>query len=223
MKNRYDNLLRENNKAILDLVAYNPILFIMTAKEIEKVYKDGDRVLEIGTGEGDSAFPVFEHTKAHIDLLDISQEMLNIAKEKLSKFTTRAEYICEDANKYLEKASSYNIIFSGWTIHNFNHVDQLTLLRSIYESLTPEGYFFLMDKVYPDTGGEILLKKQNERYSRYLPEDVASAIIAHEIEDATDQYRLQEGVLMRMLGEIGFKEVKIIDRIERDVVIKAKK
>lgn len=223
MKNRYDNLLRKYNKDILDLVPYNPFLFVITAKEIEKIFTKEDLILEIGAGEGNSALPILQHTNVNIDLLDISNEMLEIAKENLKRYVDRIEYICEDANEYLQRSPSYSIIFSGWTVHNFNNEDKNTLLRSIYNNLAPEGHFFLMDKVYPVSGGDELLKKQNERYSRYLPKEVASAIIAHEIEDASDLYRLDEESLLRTLKEIGFSLVTIIDRIERDVVIKAKK
>ncbi len=223
MKNRYDNLLRKYNKDILDLVPYKPFLFVITAKEIEKVYREGDKILEIGTGEGDSALPILKHTKGDIDLLDVSKEMLDIAKENLKEFSQRTHYICEDANDYLKKSGAYNIIFSAWTIHNFNNEDKKVLLNSIFANLSQGGHLFIMDKVYPVAGGLELLKKQNERFERYLPEEVAAEIVAHEKEDSSDEYRLDEESFLKSLKEIGFSSVEIIDRVERDVVIIAKK
>lgn len=224
MKNRYNNLLRKYNKDIIDLVPYNPFLFILGAKEISKLYKNDCRVLEIGTGEGDSALPILERTEIKLDLLDVSKEMLDKARVKLKAYRDRTKYICEDAYSYLKNSDAYNIIFAAWTVHNFTDVDKEKLIKSIYSNLASNGYFVLMDKVYPKfDGGVDLLKKQNRRFSRYLPPKVSSAIIQHEVMDSKTPYRLDEGYLMKLLKEAGFKSINLVDRVERDIILIAKK
>ena len=52
---------------------------------------------------------------------------------------------------------------------------------------------------------------------------IAKAIIDHEIEDASDDYRMEEAPLFEMLTDVGFRSVEIVDRVERDIVLVGRK
>lgn len=223
MKNRYDDILRIHNQEIIDLVPYNPILFIEAAKIISGVYTEGHRVLEIGSGEGDSALPILARTDARLELLDVSEEMLEIARERLKSYAARTTFVCEDAYDYLSRGGSYDVIFSAWTVHNFKQEDKIKLFEAIYKNLAPGGIFLLLDKVYPASDKEKLFEHQCARYRAFLSEEVASAIIAHEQEDMNDKYRLDEGPLLDSLKKVGFSNIKIHDRVERDIILAASK
>ncbi len=223
MKNRYGSILTKYNQDILKLVPYNPFLFNVGANEIKRLAKNNARILEIGSGEGDSALPILEQTSVSLDLLDVSKEMIALSKQTLKKYNGRARFICEDAYTYLKRAEPYDIIFSAWTLHNFNQADKEKLVRATFANLKPGGMFMLLDKVYPISGGATLLKKQNDRYARHAIPKVARAIIAHEIEDASDTYRMDERPLLKLFNQIGFRKLEIIDRVERDVVLLAQK
>jgi ubiquinone/menaquinone biosynthesis C-methylase UbiE len=222
MKNRYIKILRKYNQDILELLPYNPLLFNLTAKEIKGIYKKGARILEIGAGEGDSALPILKHTDASLDLLDVSDEMLATAKKILSSYKNRVRFICEDGYDYLKKSESYDIIFSSMTVHNFNQEDKKRMFEIIYKNLKKGGSFILMDKIYPMKGRKELLKIQIDRYKRYLPKIAAEAITKHEIEDMSDNYRMDEKPLLKLLNQIGFK-TEITQRVERDCILIAKK
>ncbi len=224
MKNRYDNLLEKYNEEIIDLNPYNPILFYVTAFEIAKKYKDGDRVLEIGCGQGDSTVPVLERTGANLDLLDVSPTMIETAKEKLTTYQDRTSFVCEDAYEYLKIADPYDTIFSCWTIHNFPNSERLELLKLAYQNLTDDGMLVIAEKIYPENADlEKMLDHQNKRY-RYMTSDKArEEMIAHEIQDTTDLYRIDEDEITKQLKEIGFSRVEIADRVERDAVLVAYK
>ncbi len=223
MKNRYDNLLRKYNQDIIELCPYNPILFRECAKLIAKHHSSATRVLELGSGEGDSALPVLEGTNARLDLLDISPEMNEIAAEKLSKYAKRIRFICRDAHDYLRESESYHIIYSAWTVHNFSQENKKELLETIYKNLADDGIFILLDKVYPAGDREALLKHQNDRYKRFLAPEAAQAIIDHEREDASDEYRMDEAPFLDLMKHAGFSKIEIVDRIERDVLLLASK
>ncbi len=79
-----------------------------------------------------------------------------------------------------------------------------------------------MDKVYPKKDAQELLNIQLARY-KYLPADVAAEITSHEIQDTTDDYRIDEKTFLPLLSEIGFKNITIADRVERDIVLIAHK
>ena len=211
MQNRYDDILRINNEAIIKLSPANDILRYITALEFKRHYKAGMRVLELGCGEGDSARDILKLTDAPIDMLDISAEMIEQCKTNLVTYIKNLNFICSDASTYLRRCDPYEIIASSWTLHNLKQSDKKEVLQGVYGKLSENGVFILMDKVYPATGGRELFDLQMKRY-RYLDPDVAKEIVAHE-----------EMPFLSVLKQIGFKNVQIIDRVERDIVLLAYK
>jgi len=222
MKNRYGKNLRDFNQHILQLTPANETLRLVVAYEFAKLHTSKKRTLEIGCGEGDSAKYLLENSKANIDLLDSSPEMVALCKKALRNFSQRTTYICEDALTYLEKSSPYDLIFSEWTIHNFSWQEKRELLYAIYNNLKPGGSFILMDKVYQDKNARQSLDVQLKRFS-YLPKKVAQAIIAHEEQDFQVEFRMSQKQFLSELKKVGFTSVTLIDRVERDVVIVAEK
>jgi ubiquinone/menaquinone biosynthesis C-methylase UbiE len=230
MENRYDGLLQANNRVILDLTPANGVLRVVLALLLWHYYRKrpNQRILEIGCGEGDSiadflalvppAHPYFQLDATDVVLLDSSEEMIAACRRRFATFTgMHLGYVCDDALKWLEWERQ-EIVTSSWTIHNFKWPEKIVLFKEICKSLPEGGVFLLMDKIYPDTGVAALLEAQCRRYGALKP-DVRDAIIAHEREDATDEYRMEETQTIAFLHEIGFSSVEIIDRVERDVVL----
>ena len=222
MKNRYGKELRDSNQLILELSPANQTLRTIVALEFNKIYRSGRKTLEIGCGEGDSAAYILHSSTAELDMLDASPEMISISKKRLKQYAKRTSYICEDALTYLERSSSYDIIFSEWTIHNFTWSDKRALFAAIYGNLKPRGWFIFMDKVYPKRGARELLEIQLKRYN-YLPRKATCEIIAHEKQDYLDEYRMDQKQFIAALKKAGFTSPMIIDRVERDIVVIAKK
>lgn len=222
MENRYEEDLRKNNQAILKLSPANDTLRFIVAKEFSKVFSMGNRVLEIGCGEGDSARHILENSNAALDLLDVSPEMIEESKKSLAGYSGRINFVCEDGLTYLESSDAYDIIYSEWTIHNFTWEDKEKLLHAVYKNLSPGGWFIFMDKVYPDVGGEALLNQQLNRY-KYLSEESCKEITDHERQDYLDEFRMNETQFLSVLTRAGFITPLIIDRVERDLVIIAQK
>ena len=79
-----------------------------------------------------------------------------------------------------------------------------------------------MDKVYEDADKSQALDEVLKRFA-YLPPKIAEAIIEHEKQDFTDEYRIDESPFLEELPSIGFTNVSIIDRVECNVVIGATK
>lgn len=226
-KNRYDDKLREGNQLILDLTPANYVLRIELSLEVKKLLQDkNSKILEIGVGEGDlTKYVLKENNGISIDCLDISQDMLDLANENLSKFKDRLNFICADALGFLkENSPKYDLIISSWTIHNFPWSDKLSLFQEIFSSLNFGGKFLLMDKLYPDISEQSkqLFDLQIKRYV-YLSEELKNEIIAHEKQDLLDDYRMEETQTINELKKIGFKNIKILDRVERDVLLMVEK
>lgn len=225
MKNRYIGLLHKYNREICAMDPADYTLRVALAAEVKKHYRKGKRVLEIGCGEGDSAAPILKYTSAPMDLLDISAVMIRDCKNNLKQYAKRTKYICQDAFEYLKGDEHYDIIISSWTVHNFTKPNQRKLLQTIFDNLKPKGKLLLLEKIYPDKGGKRLFELNVRRYREYgtMPVDAQKAIIEHETQDYNLKYRLTETPLIKELKKIGFKNIKIVDRVERVVVLSAGK
>jgi ubiquinone/menaquinone biosynthesis C-methylase UbiE len=222
MKNRWDDILLQYNEEILELCPAHGSLRLINACEIKRFGVGRQKILDVGCGEGHSAESVFQKMNVHIDLLDISPEMIRRAEKRLAPFRDRADYICSDALQYLQICAPYDIIFSQYTIHNFTWPDKERLLRAIYEKLSPGGIFLCLDRIFPDDDARRVQAVQTKRY-RYLSRHIRNAIVGHEKIDYTEDYRMGERRTIGSLKKIGFKRVKIIDRVERDALILAEK
>lgn len=222
VKNRYDDVLRIHNREIIALTPANGTLRYVLACELRDIYEPGDRVLEIGCGEGESTIPLLEETTASLDVLDVSPEMIRSCKRAVAAFRGRVRFIIEDALAYLREVEPYDVILSSWTIHNFRWKEKRALLEAVYRNLAPGGSFLMMDKVYPAARQEQLLELQARRY-RHLDPETRRAIIEHEKADRTDAYRIDEKSFLTTLRSIGFQSAVITDRVERDVVLVARK
>lgn len=229
LQNRYDDILREHNQEIINLSPANQTMRIELALEIKKILEQNPdaKVLEIGVGEWDATKYILQHNPGiHIDCLDISAEMIASAKQSLWEQSQRVNFIQDDAYEFLqkEKNNQYGIITSSWTIHNFPWEDKKRLFPKIYDKLIDGGALLLMDKIYTDYNVEnVYLKSvQNQRY-QYLPAEVREAIMAHEEQDFDAKYRMQDSQIRKVLEDSGFGYISTLDRIERDVLLTAKK
>ena len=223
MKNRYVNLLHTYNQEIIELSPAHLVLRIAAALEIKKRLKKTSRVLDLGCGEGDSAEYILNRTIANLDLLDISPDMIRDCKKRLAKYKNRLQFICQDAWEYLLQTQPYDIITMSWTLHNFPKTDQTALLKAIFQNLRKGGVLVLMDKVYPDKDSKKFLDLQLERYKKYLPSKAVKAIVDHEMQDYSAEYRLTEKPFIALLKKLGFKKVELANRAERDVGVVAQK
>lgn len=222
VENRYTGILVKGYPKLLEISPAHPTLRVLLALELKKIARPGLRVLDFGCGEGDSIIPIMEHTDLKMDALDISEEMLEKCKKNISKYLDRVNLICEDALSYLQRCGEYDIITCSWTLHNFTHEDKRKILKKVHEKLSDEGIFILMDKVYPDSNSKWMMDKQNQR-NEYLHKELRDAIVAHEEDDYGEEYRMDEIPFVRELRNLGFKDIRILDRVEREIVLVAHK
>ncbi len=226
MENRYKGKLRVDNQKLIEILPASATLAISTAAELKKIENVSNlKILDVGIGEGNFAEYLFEYNpEIKIDGVDISSEMIESAREKLSG--KNVNLICEDGLKYLRNFDgNYDVIVSSWTIHNFKWKEKIALFKEIYSKLSFGGKMLLMDKIYPDDefGKEFYLVLQNKRYANCLSEDLAKNMLLHEYQDFSDDYRMDEAELIKILKEIGFQNIRIVDRVEREAVLVAEK
>lgn len=225
--NRYGEELRKYDRFIIDMVPSNKTLKLVLALELREITKGQNnlKVLEIGCGEGELTKDVLYYNKnIKLDALDISDEMISVSRNNVKEYSDRINFICEDVFVFLKKNVKYDVIFTSWTIHNFTKTEQKHILELIFNALNENGVFLIMDKFYPDDKSvqEDLLQNQLQRY-KYMDDNSRKSVYEHEQQDFSDEYKLEESAGLKILKNIGFKDISLIDRVERDVVIVAKK
>ena len=103
------------------------------------------KILDIGAGTGLlTNFLVNQFPKATYTLIDISDEMLNIAKQRFHHMNT-VTYIKADYKNFLE-AGKYDIIVSALSIHHLTNLEKKKLYQGVFKSLRKGGVFINGDQ-----------------------------------------------------------------------------
>lgn len=103
-------------------------------------------VLDLGAGTG--LMSLFVHSRfphAAITLTDISDKMLDRAKERFSESPGSFSYLISDYRDGLR--GNYDIIISALSIHHLNAAEKKKLFYDVYSSLATGGVFINADQV----------------------------------------------------------------------------
>ena len=104
--------------------------------------KPGQKVLDIATGIGEPALTVAKVVgdNGKIIAIDVSSEMLSIARERASELgVTNVEFQESDAEKMNFSEGEFDSIVSRWGLMFLPNVQ--TTLESVYKMLAPKGKF----------------------------------------------------------------------------------
>ncbi len=179
------------------------------------------RILDVATGTGDLSIMMAKHCKgAKIRAVDISENMLEIAKKKAYKAKLDDKILFQKANveSLPFEDNTFNYCTISFGIRNFENIDKS--LKEIYRCLKPGGKLFILEfgkkpsskflqffyKIYskvwiPFVGGLI---SHNMPAYKYLPESISEFVHRRE--------------LSRQLKNIGFGAVNY-NKLANGIVI----
>lgn len=149
------------------------------------------QVLEFGCGTGSTAILHAPFVK-HIDAIDVSQEMIRIAKDKLEPAGVQnVTFRVADMDGFQATPESYNAVLGLNILHLLD--DRMAAMRKVYKALKPGGHFIsstaclrekllftLIDPLFP---------------------------LMHALGQWPKVYRLSASRIQRDMEEIGFKTV----------------
>ncbi|MDG4476605.1 class I SAM-dependent methyltransferase [Thiovibrio frasassiensis] len=108
------------------------------------------RVLDLGAGTGMlSSLVAKKFAQTRITLLDISQEMLDKAKERFAGMEERLEFIAGDYANGLE--GQFDVILSALSIHHLTDTQKIKLFKNIHNALPEGGIFINADQILGPT------------------------------------------------------------------------
>lgn len=110
------------------------------------------RLLELGTGTGETARRVLvHHPSAHLVGIDASESMLARAREALPDADLRVARL-EDPLP----GGPFDLVFSVLTIHHLDGAGKADLFARVASVLEPNGRFVLGDVVVPDDPADVV-------------------------------------------------------------------
>ncbi len=107
-------------------------------------------ILDVGAGTGLlSSFLMERYPEASFTLIDISEKMLEIAKERFGN-NSNVKYIIADYSKY-DFAEEYDLVVSALSVHHLEDEEKKELYKKTYSILKQNGIFINADQIYGET------------------------------------------------------------------------
>lgn len=121
-----------------DKAQNTPSLF---AEYVEKLLKPGESILELGCGNGrDTIF--FADKGYKVTAIDASDVAIDSLVRKYN--AKNIWFICDDFTRSaVVKASQYKYVYSRFTLHAINAVQENEMLHNVFQALKPHGKFFV--------------------------------------------------------------------------------
>ena len=107
-------------------------------------------ILDVGAGTGLlSAFLMERYPEASFTLIDISEKMLDMAKDRFGN-NSNVKYIAADYSKYAF-TEKYDMVVSALSIHHLEDKEKEELYKKSYSTLKANGIFINADQVHGET------------------------------------------------------------------------
>lgn len=114
------------------------------------VDEENPGILDLGAGTGLlTSFLMKRYPEASFTLIDISEKMLDVAKERF-KDTNKVKYIKADYSKY-DFTEKYDMVVSALSIHHLEDEEKRELYKKSYSILKKNGIFINADQVHGET------------------------------------------------------------------------
>jgi len=169
-------------------------------------FSNQDKVLDVATGTGDVAFKIRKQYSSEIVGIDLSVNMLDIAKTKANKMNiTDIDFIEGDAENLPFDDNTFNKLVISYGLRNLG--DCKKGLQEFYRVLKPNSKVGVLEFLHPKSTLIANLFKfyfnnilpriaslfSNSKAYRYLPESVDNFMTADELKS--------------LLKEVGFKNI----------------
>lgn len=195
--------------------------FYKIAVENINLSSSSPKILDLGAGTGLlSEFVLQKYPNAQITLVDLSEKMLEVAKNRFET-NTCIHIIRQDFTKYTS-TQPFDAVVSSLAIHHLEDSDKIKLYNSIFSYLKEEGTFINAEQV---CGEDDYFSKFYDTRWRYQIEN--SGLTADEIKASYERIKLDKRspILsqLKWLKDAGFNHVDCLYKYYDFAVLYAKK
>ncbi len=116
-----------------------------------------ERIMDLGCGDGILAASILQqYANTEAVLLDISEPMIQAARNKLAKYSENLDFVLFDfgESRWTEMVKTkglFSIIISGFSIHHQTDKKKMEIYSDIFKLLMPGGLFLNLDQVSSST------------------------------------------------------------------------
>lgn len=196
--------------------------FYGTALDLINFEKKNIKVLDLGAGTGLFSYFVAEKIpSADYTLIDLSDQMLNEARNRFSKLKIKINYLNQNyANDRIE--GKFDLIISALSIHHLTEEEKEKLFSKLYSILNVNGLFINADQVLGQT--EFI---ENSYKNNWLKQVRKNGVSETSLNDALE--RMKEDKMstlqkqLQWLNNNNFKDVNCWYQNQSFVVYSGKK
>lgn len=179
-----------------------------SALKLTSLAHDPVRVLDLGAGTGlFSEMIAKKYPGIDLTLIDLSDEMLGIARQRLEEFPNITFIIGDYLNQPID--GSYDMVVSSLSIYHLTAMEKELLFGKVYNLLNPGGIFINADQVLgPDSYMDLF-------YKREWKEAINNSGLSYEeLEQADQRTRLDKMSTLEeqieWLKKAGFSSVDVV-------------
>lgn len=173
------------------------------------------KILDIGCGAGNNTIKLLKTSGLNpdCDILDLSQNMLDRAKKRISEIiTSKITQFCGDFRTVELEKNSYDVIIAAAVLHHLrDDADWHCAFEKIYSLLRVGGSVWISDFVsHENNGVQELMYAQYGEYLKNLGgteyRDKVFAYIEKEDSPRSTTYQIE------LLKNVGFKQTEILHK-----------
>ena len=209
IKDTFENAAEDFDEIIIKLVPFyremiKDLILVIPFEKNKKI-----DVIDLGCGTGTLSLMIKEFfTNAKITCMDMTKNMLELAKIKLSEYEN-IEYILENFYTF-NFNNKYDVVISSFALHHLiTAEDKKKFYQKIYNSLKENGFFYNLDILIGpnDEIQNFYMKKWAEFLSQNLSEDRVDKNIERYYEEDSPESIMNH---LKWLEEAGFRDVDVI-------------
>lgn len=213
MKNvqeHFDSEAQHYDNLILTLIPYYNKMTDVLIEGLPFNEKEDLNILDLGCGTGNISQKIKKRfSTAHITCVDLSENMINIAKNKLSDYSNIVYKLADFQNVSLD--DNYDAVVSSLAMHHLEtDSDKKNLYVKIFNSLSDGGVFYNADVVLgsSDYLQDMYIQKWKEFMAlNHSQEDIENKWMpTHRAED--NPSKMSDHI--KWLDEAGFKKVDVL-------------
>jgi tRNA (cmo5U34)-methyltransferase len=147
VKVHFSNEWREYDAKIKKVIPFYNICFNVIIDILKQAYYKPKSILDIGIGTGNLSLKLLEaFPKSELTGIDLVDDFINIARQKLINYSKNVKLICKDIKEF-SFINKYDLIVTSFMFHHLENKEKKLIYKKIYGSLNQNGFFFNLDFV----------------------------------------------------------------------------